>query len=258
MKYSALLVVVLCGFLGFASESRAVRGPQNVYETLHNFSQDGMNWAREMQSPYTTGTTRICIFCHTPHGGEMNAPLWNRDLTTLANQGAYNPYSSTTMSVTMTGTVNDASLVCLSCHDGSLGIGDSVINTAGEDTNLTMKIQGPMDGSPGAIIGKSWASPSATNDLSDDHPISISMYDAYQNSGGTLGDLNDPDGVIFSNSGMRLFGGAGAGGRTVECSTCHDPHVNYAVNAPGSDTDYFPFLATPNTRSAMCLACHKK
>jgi hypothetical protein len=50
-------------------------------------------------------------------------------------------------------------------------------------------------------------------------------------------------------AGVRFFGAT----NFVECSTCHDPHVDY-FTAP----DYTPFLITPNTGSNLCLACHIK
>ena len=42
-----------------------------------------------------SGTAEICVFCHTPHGGDTTAavPLWNR---TLADPGTYQTYSTVT------------------------------------------------------------------------------------------------------------------------------------------------------------------
>jgi predicted CXXCH cytochrome family protein len=39
----------------------------------------------------------------------------------------------------------------------------------------------------------------------------------------------------------------------MECSSCHDPHVDYVA-----DADYTPFLIRPNDRSKLCLTCHIK
>jgi hypothetical protein len=51
--------------------------------------------------------------------------------------------------------------------------------------------------------------------------------------------------------GVRFFGAT----NYIECSTCHDPHVNYSASG---DPAYTPFLITPNTNSNLCLACHIK
>jgi len=61
----------------------------------------------------------ICIFCHTPHSSRPVAPLWNRpDPGTV-----YDPYDSTTQ-VASPGQPNGSSILCLSCHDGTIALGE--------------------------------------------------------------------------------------------------------------------------------------
>ena len=67
----------------------------------------------------------------------------------------------------------------------------------------------------------------------------------YQGSTTRVGELEDPD-VAISN-GIRLFGGTEY---RVECSSCHDPHVDYTT-----DTDYDPFLIMPN--HGTCLGVNR-
>ena len=233
------------------------RGPQEIGYTLHNLSISGFNAKKMLPSEYAANNEdRICVFCHTPHGGSLDAPLWNRDISNQNGHGAgigyYQHYTSATLSsagANTTRDINPESLICLSCHDGSIGVGGNLINTGGiTPSNSTKNIAG-INGIPGPRIGGSLAAPTASNDLRDDHPISISMQTAFNAKG--LAEFKDPATVTAD---LRMFGGTNY---MVECATCHDPHVNY-TSLGGGDPSYAPFLAMPNTNSGMCLACHVK
>jgi hypothetical protein len=68
---------------------------------------------------------QTCLFCHAPHSASTVAPLWNR-----GNPGStYTPYSSST-SVARPGQPTGASLLCLSCHDGTIALGDVLSRSA--------------------------------------------------------------------------------------------------------------------------------
>src|SRR5262249_14435810 len=66
---------------------------------------------------------QLCFFCHTPHRAEGKTPLWNRPLKPDTTP---RPYSSPTLSrpagVPQT---TDSSKLCLSCHDGTVALGDT-------------------------------------------------------------------------------------------------------------------------------------
>jgi predicted CXXCH cytochrome family protein len=198
----------------------------NVSNTDHNLADSA--------NPYSTSTTdEICVFCHTPHGGTTDAPLWNRNYT----PGSFTMYTSPTMdmNVGVTGP-ESVSAACLSCHDGTTAF-DSLINEPGNgnDAIATWTWAGgnnKMDGtiSPVAYLG---------TDLSDDHPISIA-YDT------TL----DPDfNAIVNNyvGSLPLYPGSQSANQ-VECGSCHNPHE-----------DILPaFLRISNAGSAICVSCHQK
>jgi hypothetical protein len=205
----------------------------------------------------------VCIFCHTPHGGTMNTPLWNRAVPTGSG---FTHYTSATLSGYMRGAgmstrpVNAESLLCMSCHDGSAAM-NSIINNsnrtaAAPDNNGTII---PQFFTTGAAIGDA-PDPSGfgtlghTNNLSDDHPISFSYSSSYNHADNT-GEFRAP--ADAKTSGIRFFGADIATGNFVECSSCHDPHVNHET-ANGGDADYTPFLVRPNTGSGLCLSCHIK
>ena len=72
------------------------------------------------------GTTS-CQFCHTPHKASTTnaaAPLWNR--ADLAAGVLFTMYDSTKISATVAGAPGSASLTCLSCHEGSVAIGQTL------------------------------------------------------------------------------------------------------------------------------------
>jgi len=249
-----IVAILLLSSLGLTAKVDA-RGPSLVGATVHNLSSSGMDYRNPLvltkQNLYrATNVDQVCVFCHTPHGGSLDAPLWNRSFT----GAGYNHYSSSTLSTAGANSVravNPESLICLSCHDGSVSVGDGLINNAGTvPSNSIGKAIVYLPGG-GAKIGAARGS-DVSNDLTDDHPISIS-YTASRAAKLTafkdlLGAEPNPDLPLFSGPGYT---------NTVECSTCHDPHVNYQ-SATGGDTSFAPFLAMSNAGSAMCLACHNK
>lgn len=257
MRSGTLLGVtlVLLSLLGSVGEVQA-RGTADIGATIHNFSTSGTDpLGLPGPSPYADANEdRICVFCHTPHGGSLDAPLWNRDVTGTGQDAAsayqhyYNVNASSAVTADPTRKVNDASVICLSCHDGSFGPGQNLINHNGPALTNTAPIEPDyFGGTPGRVIGASSANLASTNDLRDDHPISIDMATSFAEKGS---EFNDPSGVTAA-TGMRLFTQGGA--YMVECSTCHDPHVDYI-----SQPQYEPFLAMSNANSDMCLACHIK
>lgn len=173
--------------------------------SAHDFSASGWNTSGE-----------ICITCHTPHNAVStvtNAPIWNHEETTAT----FTTYG-TTVAGTTAGTPNGLSLLCLSCHDGTVAL-DSFGGATG----------GTTIGAVAANVG---------TDLSDDHPISIAYNVANAlnatatttGNGDTIADWLD-------------------GGTNVECSSCHDVHNEY---------NNLSLLRVSNAASALCLTCHAK
>jgi len=65
-----------------------------------------------------------CTFCHAPHSGVGgNTPLWNQTLSTQT----YTPYTSTTYKQQGNAQpmLGKSSSLCLSCHDGTVAIGQT-------------------------------------------------------------------------------------------------------------------------------------
>jgi hypothetical protein len=203
----------------------------DVSNTKHNLSTSHPVTA----TFYSTDESQICVFCHTPHNASPSVPLWN-NLSTTMN---FTVYSSATLEYSPSAMgaaglpANSMSRLCLSCHEGTTGM-NSLVNPGSTGANPTML---GFDRFAQLLVPKQ-AGAYISDELTRMHPVGID----YAVSAG------DPD--IYAaptNAELKLFNGF------LECSTCHDPHVDSTA-----DPEYDNFLRIPNTSSAMCLACHDK
>ena len=257
-KISSLFIGILSLILvgGGAAEAR---GPQGITKTIHNLST-----SQEAVMYQSDNEDQVCVFCHTPHGGTLDGPLWNRS-SPLATK--YTHYNSASLSTYLQGlgatrAVEKESLLCLSCHDGSISINTLMnfsnttpIPTHWSSTDYAIPFTAFPDGNnPGALVGGSRAEGAVDWDLSDDHPISFKYGSVVSEKSNEFKAVTTAE-----DAGVRFFGGAD---KRVECSSCHDPHVMYDSYYGGgnglADESYRPFLITSNSGSAMCLACHTK
>jgi predicted CXXCH cytochrome family protein len=179
----------------------------DIVNTKHNLSVSGPGTVKALTE------TRICIFCHTPHNATPNSPLWNKEL----KEEVYQLYTSQTFKAGPLAQPTGPTKLCLSCHDGTIALGELV--------------------NPGniAMTSDTFPTNSLSNfgtNLSSHHPVSFSYSASLPNDelAGTL-----PDDLTFG------------GDDEVHCTTCHDPH---------NDT-YGRFLLKDNRYSALCISCHK-
>jgi predicted CXXCH cytochrome family protein len=202
---------------------------------------------------------QTCVFCHTPHSGNLTGPLWNRASTTTA----YQVYTSSTMDAaapTAAAIQSSVSGACLSCHDGSIAI-DVLANAPNAGTNnaafVAFTVQGTAKGTygssaPGSNNIMTGGTAFMGSDLRNDHPITI-IYETARAATPTEFITQAVVGTkITVGPGpaagtLPLFGAAGATA-TVECASCHNPHNN-SLGA---------FLRKANTGSNLCLTCHIK
>ena len=156
-----------------------------------------------------------CIYCHAPHNA-LSTQLWNQTLST--NEYILHPDSTDTPSAaTQVGT---ASLRCLSCHDGTVGVGRTVaVGTL------------QMTGALRAIMGTQLAGShpfSIQPQLKDDATLVSTLVASHTTKDSTVS-------LVENN---------------IECSTCHDVHNQYR------DPRSPKFLVRDNTGSRLCFACH--
>jgi hypothetical protein len=147
-------------------------------------------------------TAEVCVFCHTPHGGDSGAavPIWNR---TLGDPGSYTRYSSLGTSTfdAEEAPIGSVTIACLSCHDGTQAI-DSVLNAPGSGgwtgaaARLGTNFQG-SDQTGGQLSGT--IVQNLGTDLSNDHPVSMQYAGGGVRVGQVDGPTTDRDFVAGSN-----------------------------------------------------------
>lgn len=207
----------------------AVPAMAAIKATRHNLGTTG-------DYTYTaTGTTQICIFCHTPHNPTQKLPLWNRNNGSAA-LAMYTGSPSLNLNKGALST-DSISLFCLSCHDGVTSL-NNIKNTAGEPA-IGAAYVNRGTGSKTNIGGDA-------SQLSNDHPVNFN-YDNVQTADLYFKNRTDVTGLRFFKSAKAE--GASANAVFVECATCHDPHGVAGVKK---------FLRKSNDSSSLCLSCHTK
>lgn len=197
-------IIILCSLSGIIQA-------QSIVDTKHNLSVMGPGAVK------ATGETEICLFCHTAHNSRPSSPLWNRN-----DPGAtYTLYSSSTLKA-LPGQPSGSSILCLSCHDGTVALGS--VLSRGSVISFANTVNMP--------VGTS----NISTNLKNDHPISFT-YDA------ALATLN---GQLVTPASLpaqiKLENGK------LQCTSCHDPHKNI----------YTDFLVASSQYSNLCNACHQK
>jgi len=185
---------------------------QSIVNTKHNLSVSGPGTIK------ASSESEICVFCHTPHNGRPDQPLWNRNDPALN----YTLYGSSTTQATP-GQPDGSSILCLSCHDGTIALGSVISRT------VPILFQGGVTTMP---TGTS----NLTKDISNDHPVSFIYNSALAAADG---ELKDP---ITLTGPVKLENGK------LQCTSCHDPHKDV----------YTDFLVATNQSSLLCDYCHQQ
>lgn len=275
--------------LGLTLVSMSSIAMAGIADTKHNLGSSGTH-------NFTSSTTEICVFCHTPHGADSSAaaPLWNR---TLGTEGMYQTYSSlgtTTLDSDSAG-VGSVSLACLSCHDGTQAM-NTVINSPGGgttgDVNVAIdpitdlpyfisKAAGidctATDGSCGGFNEFNQMSQVAemiylSTDLRNDHPISIQYAGAVNGHTAKDGDFKAATSTTVGNGQTVWYVDVGTAGngkqksdlplynRTGTGALAGEALVECATCHDPHTSATATFLRNPagNTGSATCLSCHVK
>lgn len=249
-----------------------------VASTKHNLGSTNVTGSNKFD-----GTGDICVFCHTPHGGDASAavPLWNRNLGTNTYQ-RYSALLTSSFDAQET-SIGSVSIACLSCHDGTQSM-SVMLNTPGSGN---VALSGTWTGAnvnTGTGQMSTSPFPNLGTDLRNDHPVGMQWAGGGVNATAPAGATTDPDFASAVNSATPAVGQVGnktvgsllvwwvekngttglqkddiplysrtdasiTGGNQpfVECASCHDPHSSNTT-----------FLRQTNTGSALCLTCHNK
>ncbi len=205
------------------------------------------------------GLDRICIYCHAPHHtlirDEMGRlPLWNHALSPntvfmmygigmyASGEGLYSispaagdPRHKASSALAMSSAPGPVSLLCLSCHDGTIAV-----SAYGFFPSRSFGSLGGPRMRGRALIG------GGTGDFRNHHPIGIDYnYAAALNS-----ELNPPDMPLlgFNPYGLTINDVLSYG--RIECTSCHDVH--------NAKSQGIKFTWVEDWRSSLCLSCHRK
>lgn len=222
MKIKAAILTILTLFL---ASQFAFSG---VAETKHNFSS-----ATYSPNAFFRGANQVCVFCHAVHNANQNyGALWNHEVN---GAQSYQMYDSPTLDMDQALNPNNGSLICLSCHDGTIAVnslnnlpGPEGAGNYGTPGGAALDGQGRLTTVSDSHVG---------TDLTDDHPVGLT-YDSSRDIDfvpKTGNDLLYPDKLLYQ-------------GLYVECTSCHNPHNN----------TYSNFLVESNANSNLCSRCHIK
>ncbi len=206
-RWAVVMVLVLTPLAAYAQAN-------TVVGSRHDLSVSGPGPVK------ATNEKEVCLFCHALHIQDSNSPhpLWNQKLVTAPS---YPSYTSSTYKQT-NNQVSTRSKLCLSCHDGTVAIGQTY-------TSGKIAVQGAI--------------PSADNigaDLRTNHPFGFTMP-AVDDGEINLSLTASPP--LSSDPAVKLFD------NKIECVTCHNPHT------PNLDTTV-QFMVRSNNNSTLCKACH--
>lgn len=242
-----LSVLALLPTLAWAGPGDGIAG------TAHDFSNRSVTGGNG-----ETFTTGECTFCHTPHKALQTLLLWNHTLSTNTFTWDVPATTAGTKFPSFKGdTYKGPTAKCLSCHDGSVAIGD--VAWFGEG-----KPAAPLDTTKhgsGDVFNIGFGGNMAGN-----HPVAMPY--PFNNAKNTYNGVTTGDPATLNEwqptplLPVRIFNDDGSGNITagavtlktgLECSSCHDPHNKAAVDdlflrgkIGGNDTNY------------ICLKCHIK
>ena len=206
-----------------------------------------------------TPATGLCTFCHTPHKAQSQALLWNHDLSTNNFTWTETATTAGTTYPSFVGnTYNGSTAKCLSCHDGSVAVGDIGWWDAQVPVNLDTTLHDTDEFNIASTGGS----------MDGNHPVAMPF--PFNNVASTYNGQLTGAGIVLADwkadpqtAGIRLFtddgsggisAGATAGQTGIECSSCHDPHNGAAVQG-----DYLlRGLLGGSTADYICIKCHTK
>ena len=236
MKYTFTVVLMLS--LAVSSAFAQYQAVGKVKNSLHDLSSGSTATVK------SSDFNQICAFCHVAHKGAtapagVQTPLWNHTLTSTNFSTSYSSSTFTPLGTGITalgaGTWSSAttSHLCLSCHDGTVGV-NSVYKFA---TPTVGAIASHTDASSRLLSNANLGT-----DMSSSHPVNFLM----DQTTWTIKNTH----IVGVNATTHATTGTTAlpldSNNKLQCATCHQVH----------DPTNTYFLRDSLTGSAICLDCH--
>jgi len=208
-RFFLIFAFLMLGSMCYAQISADVLGS-------HNLSFSGTSPVKGGLDP--------CLYCHVPHSGvqNTNGALWSQTLSTQV----YKTYGSTTLhNTTQQPMLGGDSSLCLSCHDGTVAVGQ---------TQPYGQIQ---------MSGSTYAADKFGTDLQGSHPFSLKtpLVDAPD----LVQSLTTSHTTADPAQSVKLIN------NDVECTSCHSPHAQMIDQVSKN------FLVRDSSSGQLCLSCHE-
>ncbi len=239
-----------------------------VLGTKHDFSATG-------HGPIGGVVVGSCSICHTPHSAFSTNLLWNQHLSTVTSY-TWGDATETRGGTPLPSTAGQGpSIRCLSCHDGSVAVGDTAVfygSVGGKGAPGDVYGTGTLVTKIGGLAQIGTATLNATSgSMAGNHPIGIpyplnNATGSYNGvSGGAQVDYVEfvanphapATGIKLYNDvgGGKVVAGTNPGFTGIECTSCHDPHNKQVQD--------WPFLrgkvqGSTKADGYLCLQCHVK
>jgi hypothetical protein len=250
MKTLRVVTVVLVALVVLSSLSFARVDKALIIGGYHDLRSTGLGG---QETGVNGPSYALCNYCHVAHKFAGDAEfgglgpqgagilLWNH---TLSSSTAYTAYASWTQQATdlvtlqptgdKTVDLNNPSIMCMSCHDGTVALNSTYTGAIGSNGTLPT----------GMIINPA--------DANKTHPVNFT-YDAALAANAGMRVPAGPNGVDFNggpnyrapNAVVPLFNGK------MQCSTCHEPHTNTHLLFRNFNAVY-----TGGATGSWCLYCH--
>ncbi|OIP14519.1 MAG: hypothetical protein AUK51_16695 [Comamonadaceae bacterium CG2_30_59_20] len=273
MKFSLNKLVIAAALVAPAL-SMASAGGAGMIDGRHDFATRAMflTYQTTAGTQGVVNSVGLCSYCHTPHNAVSTSLLWNR---------APAKQSFTWDEATTTGGTNYATIApaykgstvkCLSCHDGSVSVGDVAVykesSHLGDASSLNTYKVGDLDAAP-KVSKKVGASGSMAGSHPVGMPYPLGNASSTYNNVTTGVDVVKTEFVgtptpsaplangvkLYKDTGTSIVAGTAAGATGMECNTCHDVH-NKSTN---EDVMLRAKLAgSTQADGYICLQCHIK
>lgn len=260
-KYlAAMLALTLAPAAGWA-----LNGGEGIGGSPHDFTSTGTGDASGLAQGIG-----VCTFCHTPHKANSTLLLWNHTLSSNTFRWDVPTTTAGTILPQIVGnTYKGPSAKCLSCHDGSVAIGDIYWFKEQPNQGANALTQAKMtDFNVEFQVG-------VGGNMAGNHPVTVpyplgNVANTYNGTtNGNMLALNEwqSDPVSLTGANIRLFKDDGSGNMSaipkgsvstsagIECSSCHDPHNKASVD------DLFlrgKISGSSQADGYICLQCHIK
>lgn len=213
-------LVALAAMVVWAYAPSVATAADDITNSDHDFSAEGAG--------------DECTTCHVPHRALQSRLIWNHNFSVgaLTWSDETNTLAGTTLPTNIP-SWSGPTKFCLSCHDGTVGVGDTAANPYSWTGTASGKVEG------GAVVAP-------LSDMKGNHPVALPYPD------GTAGTYNGITSQAITAdyqaapSGVKLFNDPTGGANGIECATCHNPH---------DDTNP-KFLRAAVTD--FCVNCHIK